>query len=257
MPRPSDPSIPGSPPVAISQDVVRLYQECLGRLPENDGAVEGRIGRLYEDVKNEICNSQEAINYRASKVPVIVQPPGAVKPGDKPKESTPFIGGIPGLDAALNWLKDVLGAKLADARAAADEAAKHIQAQVDVVLSKALPAIQHAAQNLQSQLSTTVATLIPNTLSLLGAGLGGIGNLISTFLSNAADIGDIVDVAAQGLKDHESGLEDFVHNAFGSAFGFGMEAALRALLPKIDSPNPIADGFIAAMRANIAAQNRG
>lgn len=266
---------PGDNSGVTLDEVYAFFREFLGRDPDFATEAQPRVGNSRVNTYYDIRCSQEAVNYRANHgaepdlwcsthdrnggtvaVPQPPpQPPAVVPPsggGSVPQT------GIPGVDGALRWLADVLGQKLADARAAADAAAKHIQEQTDLIVSNALPAIQKAANNLQTQLATTVDTLIPNTLALLSTGLGGIGNLISTFLSNAADIGDITDVAAQTIKDHAPGIEDFVHNAFSNAIASALPFGLINLLPSGDKEHPIRsgwfnmiEGFAAEMRRRV------
>ncbi len=49
---------------ATRSDVVRLYRQHLGRDPENDDAVNGRVGRPLTEIESEIANSLEAILRR-------------------------------------------------------------------------------------------------------------------------------------------------------------------------------------------------
>lgn len=268
---------PGDDSGITLDEVYALFREFLGRDP--DWATEGnpRVGSSRVNTYYDIRCSEEAANYRTNHGaepdfwcgthdrngnPIVFVPPPTVQPppvSQPPSSGIPSVG-IPGIDGALRWLADVLGQKIADARAASDAALKHVQEETDKIVSKALPAIQHAAQNLQTQLATTVADLIPNTLALLSTGLGGIGNLISTFLSNSADIGDIGDVIVNVIKDHETPLGDFVHNAFGSAFGAGIQFALLALLPKVEGDHPVRGGLEKAVGdyvAHLGAQVNG
>ena len=64
---------------ATSVDIFDLYQQLLGREPENPEAITGRLGRSYEDVRREIYNSIEAIAFRASKLGDNIQYPGEAR----------------------------------------------------------------------------------------------------------------------------------------------------------------------------------
>ena len=55
----------GASSTCTRDDVVALYRQLLGRDPENDGAVAGRVGRPCEAVKAEINASPEAVFRRA------------------------------------------------------------------------------------------------------------------------------------------------------------------------------------------------
>ena len=50
--------------LATRQDIIDAYQTLLGRPPENEGAITGRIGRSRASVWSEIFNSPEATAYR-------------------------------------------------------------------------------------------------------------------------------------------------------------------------------------------------
>lgn len=242
---------PNDPPqcVTTAQMVIDWYRQYLGRDPENEGAITGRLGMDCVVVQDQIANSLEATLRRSGAGPILVpQGPTGTQGGGKKPTAIDNVPDIPGLRGALEWLNSALGGKVDDVLAATTAATDALKGQMDQLVAKALPPVQAAVKGLESALTQTVGNLVPNTLSLLGQGLGGIGNLVSAIFSNMADIGDIGDVLVETVKDHEEGIDAFVNNSFGGAFAFGIQSAIRLVLPNIESDHPIADGIEFAVR---------
>lgn len=211
-------------------DVVNLYQQYLHRDPENQGAIDGRIGLPYNVVRDEIANSLEAEMVRNAVKPIVADPDKNKAPG-LPKTGSPPINvpNIPGLTGALQWLNDVLGGKISDAVQATNDAKKWLTDQLDVITSKALPVVQNSVKALEQGLTQATANLIPNTLSLIGAGVGGIGNLVSAIFSNMADVGDIADTFVSAIAGHKTTIAEFVLENGAGAVAMGLNNALAII----------------------------
>ncbi|HEY6019222.1 MAG TPA: hypothetical protein VIY48_04765, partial [Candidatus Paceibacterota bacterium] len=60
-------------------------------------------------------------------------------------------------------------------------------------------------------------------LSLVGAALGGVENILGTFLSNAADIGDIGDLAVDVFRQNATPMGNFLFDVLGGGIAEGIK----------------------------------
>lgn len=170
--------------------VIGWYRTYLGRDPENEGAIVGRLGMDCEAVRIGIASSEEAHIF-ARKRDTGVRPPPVVVP---PKTADPI------KDIGDNILGGILE-RLLDAILPIKGVSDDILAALDAQIDSTFPAMGKVLDNISRQLDTSINALIPDTIALVGAALGGVETLVATVLSNQADIGDIGDFVAERLKD--------------------------------------------------------
>jgi hypothetical protein len=157
--------------------VIAWYNQYLGRAPENEGAIIGRVGQDCEAVRLGIANSEEAEAYArrgdtgSGSGPTTPLP----KPIEKAKDD--ILSGV--LSQLLNAILPIKGVS--------DE----ILAALDKQIDETFPVLSKALDNINRQLDASINSLIPDTIALVGAALGGVETLVATVLSNQADIGDI------------------------------------------------------------------
>lgn len=171
---------------ATREQVIGWYRQYLGRDPENEGAIIGRVGQDCEAVRLGIANSEEAANYAREKDREHKGGGGVVVP---PKKD-------PVKDVGNDIVSQILS-HLLDAILPIKGVSDEILALLDKQIDDTFPAIGKALDNINKQLDASINSLIPDTIALVGAALGGVETLIATVLSNQADLGDIGDMLGE------------------------------------------------------------
>lgn len=187
-----------SPPPRISSldDVYVAFNEIGERDPIFEQGEHARfVGMPYEAMRAAVLAyfNQEPAWGPESKPPVTV----IIKDKDVPKQV--------GDDIASQVLNKAL-----DALKAIQIIRDELSGQVKKKVEEAFPGLAKALEAIQKQLNSNMLTIIPNTISLVGAALGGVETLLATFLSNSADIGDIADVAIEAVSGQKHGLAGWV-----------------------------------------------
>lgn len=210
----------GTTRLANRDDVIGFYRTYLGRDPEDEGAIIGRVGRPYDQVRNEIANSEEALNRLVPVGPVGPQGPDDPKKGKDGKFGTD--------DVKAQVESDILKQAL-DALAGVGKIKDEILAEVQRKAEETVPGISKVVQDIQKQISGFASGLIPSTLSLVGSALGGMETLLATFLSSAADIGDIGDLFEFLFKKNQGNIFSFVGELGEKIFTEGIQSAFHGM----------------------------
>lgn len=252
------------------------YNEFLGRPPhdDNDANGWGRVGQPCYLVYDEISRSQEAQNYSARRAQCQATPgmvwvdngqggacimgpagPPPPPPPPPPGTGTPPPPSIPGLQGLIDWLRAVFDAKdeimrklaagVGDVAKNVGDAASAIQKSIADSLNKYLPAISDVMAKFNASVGGLVQGMIPTTLGLVGAALGGVETIAASFLNNAASIDDIVSVVSEKLTGNKLDIGAFLAGAIGAAFEGGLGSAVNAFTE--GHPNIVAEALDSAL----------
>lgn len=256
--------------------VYQWYEELLGRPPKSnaDAIGYGRIGLPCVQVYDEIARSEEAQNYAARKaeerhanmqaVHDACEEAGGTWVGDfytgacsLTPDVTPAPKGpsIPGLQGLVDWLGTVfaardeilrkLGEKVTEVKTNVGTATADLQRQISESMNRYLPQVSDALAKFSTNVGALVQGMIPTTLGLVGAALGGVETIAAAFLNNAASIDDIITAVVEQLTGSKVDIGAFLAGAIGAAFEGGLGAAVNAFTE--GHPNIVQDSIDQAM----------
>lgn len=206
--------------ITTRDDVIRLYQQYLGRPPENEGAIVGRVGLPYAEVEAGIANSTEAIMVARARREA--QETERETRRGQVRITTPAEDDLLAkVRAALDQIGSVKDDLTSDAWRSALEAAQSvfqvaddIRRQLDEQTRTIAQPIGKIVDAVTKQLTTMASGLLPSTLTLMGAALGGVETLLSTFLANSADLSDIGDLIEALGKGNAPDIAGWLINTF-------------------------------------------
>lgn len=194
----AEPSEPTPVRVATLDDVYVAFNEIGKRDPNFEA------GEPQRFVGMEYTSMRLAVNsYFNPGGAEIEQPPIVIRPPEEKKNVPQTVAG----EINLSILEKILRA-LDPLKVIREEVAQALKKKV----ADSFPGLDKALDAIHKQLNSNMLTIIPNTLSLVGAALGGVENLIATVLSNSADIGDIEDVVVGAVKGNSGGISGFFMN---------------------------------------------
>lgn len=288
----TQPILPNDPTNGVTLDeVLAWYLEFLGRPADVNTEAAPRVGADRLTTYNSIRCSEEAANYRAAHgaepdsycFTLVTKPPAVTQPGSGITGGSAGGGGggggggtggsgtspilqppsgvldLTGLGTFLHQVADALGQvtqgigqKINDVSVQVGQGLQIVESQIASSVSKFAPVVGNAFNELNSKIGQVVQGLIPTTLSLVGSALGGVESIVSAMFGSMASVDDVIDaVSGRWTKSLEGGSNPLM-DAVGAAFGFGIQLAVHAMLPKVDgSSNPIADGLEAAVAQHV------
>jgi hypothetical protein len=192
--------------LATYTSVAAIFLRCLGRNPQSVMEAEGygRFAITNNEAEREICSSPESTAWKNRKSDPL-RGPGDPDP-DRNAPPPPTPSGPSRIE--LDLLTQIAQA-IADAVSSVAAAKEALQRDIEKKIAAAAPTVARATDDIGRQLAGIVSGTIPNVLTAVGEALGGVKNLVGTFLANAATVVDLAgafrDVVA-GSKDQALGF---------------------------------------------------
>lgn len=227
----------GGSPATARADVIAFYQQYLGRPPENEGAIIGRLGIPRWIVEAEISSSQEAQNRRAA-LAAMQGPQGPQGPaggagaggggggGGSFKLPPADLSGVDGIGSAivraLQGPLDAIGAKL-------DEITGGKLTEITTALGGVKDALAEAGGRITEDLGTALVELGNGAIALVDSGIRAMNRTVEGFVENAADVFDLAGAFRDTVAAKKDEIGAWLEEHGGTAFGGGFLSMLEQL----------------------------